>query len=134
MLRFAGVSDLKAVVRIGRDCKPWLTGITGDWLVDVLADPRKRLVVELSDTTGEVRGFMLVSIEGNHKTVEVVGVAKGWRRNGVAQALLKELGSGPAHTWAHPGNKKSRNLLRKMGWRQITEEGDDVDKVHYALV
>lgn len=132
MIRPAEVRDLQAVISIARDCKPWLVAITPKWLLKELTHKLRWLIVLANPDGGGVLGFLIFSIEDGVRNIELVGVHKDHRRQGVANALLADI-TGPAITWIHPDNKASINLFKSLGWRQKNRKTKNTEFLLFEL-
>ncbi len=114
-VRAAQPCDLRAVLDIAKAGFGPQDRFGPGWLVDTLAEPGTRLLVE-SPGAGVVRGFLLVQRYPTGAVVRYVAVGPVYRQQGVGRRLLARV-RGPATAWVRSANLASQGLFRSAGWR-----------------
>lgn len=120
MIRLATPADLIMVLRICRQ------GFAGDdrfgalWFLKKVAEPGTVLQVDDAGL-GAIRGFLLTQAIEQGTLVRMIGVERGYQRQGVGTGLLATV-TGPAGAWVRDENVASRTLFTRAGFRTAVPE------------
>lgn len=96
-----------------------------DALFSPEAPRRMALVAIAEEDCGRIHGFVIARCAGPEWEIENVVVAGGWRRTGVASALLRELlraargGATSVELEVRESNVTARQLYEKLGFSEI---------------